>query len=332
MDPDRLLAMICWLSPLQTPRRTRAHSLALLSLTASLTASQISACAWPDPDQRLADEDPSLRLLETYPANGAVSVDLASQIDFCFDSPIDPLSLGTFDLLLVSGLGIFDNEVVLQLFPWRPPGGLGPIPESPWCPGSVVTIQPRSPLSPGTVYRVRLRPLMTGWGGETVDLLADPWLQLDDGRWATFVEFSTEDSEEKEKKEKKEKEEKKEKDPDMPVITLSALFESGGPFDPGRELCSCHRQPDLLAHQRLDLSSSSTAFEGLVLDQRIASTGYPRVTPARPSESFLIHKLLRDRDGAPLHGVRGAVMPPEDPLEYRALVMIARWIEDGALP
>ncbi len=319
--------MLYRLSPLQTPRRARAHSLALLSLTASLITSQISACAWPDPDRRFSDEDPTLQLLETYPADGAVSVDQASQIDFCFDAALDPLSLGTFDVLLVSGLSIFDSEVTLQLFPWRPPGGQGPTLESPWCPGSVVSMRPHSELRPDTVYRVRMRPLMTGWGGETVDLLAGPWQQLDDGRWATFVEFKTQPA-----AMDGEKEDADEKDPDMPAITLSALFGAGGPFDPERQLCSCHSDPDRLAYQRLDLSSPSTAFEGLVLDQSVASTGYPRVTPARPSESFLIHKLLRDPDGAPLHGVRGAVMPPEDPLEYRDLVMIARWIEDGALP
>ena len=323
--------MICWLSPPQVPRRARAHSLVRVSITASLTASQISACAWPDPDERFAGEDPALQLLETYPANGAVSIDLATQIDVCFNTRIDPLSLGTFDALLVSGLSIFDTEVTLQLFPWRPPGGQGPLSETPWCPGSVLSMQPRSELRPGSVYRVRLRPLMTGWGGETVDLLAGPWEQLDDGRWATFVEFSTR-LEDEEKEEKEEKEDNGEEDPAPPAITLSALFGAGGPFDVDRELCSCHSDPDALAHQRLDLSSPSMAFESLVLDQTIASTGYPRVTPARPTESFLIHKLLRDRDGAPLHGVRGAVMPPEEPLEYRDLVMIARWIEDGALP
>ncbi|HRI10608.1 MAG TPA: hypothetical protein PKW35_22460, partial [Nannocystaceae bacterium] len=62
----------------------------------------------------------------------------------------------------------------------------------------------------------------------------------------------------------------------------------------------------------------------------IASTGYRRVAPSRPSESFLIQKLLRDDAGEAIHGVRGSAMPLPGAIPYADLVAIARWIEGGA--
>jgi len=317
--------MLCRLSSPPAPRSVRPHGRFLVALFASLLASQISACAWIDEDRRFSDEDPTLRLLESYPANGAAGVEQGSQIDFCFSQTIDPKSVGTFDVILVSGVNIFDVEVSLQLFAWRPPAGLGALPEEPWCPGSVLTLRPRSEMRGDADYRVRLRPFVVGWGGESLDLLSEPWKQLEDGRWATYVEFRVAADEEPDAP-------PGEGPPKPPPITLSDLYGAGGPFEPARALCSCHGEDGALAQQRLDLSTPELAFEGLVLDQTLASTGYPRVTPAQPSESFLIQKLLRDPDGAPLHAVRGAVMPPDEPLEYPDMVMIARWIEDGALP
>ena len=316
--------MICRPSPPLAPRSARARDHLLGPLFASLVASQISACAWIDDESLYGDEEPTLSLLESFPANGAVGVEAKSQIDFCFSRTIDPKSVGTFDVILVSGVNIFDVEVSLQLFAWRPPAGQGALPEEPWCPGSVLTLRPRSEMRGDADYRVRLRPFVVGWGGESLDLLREPWEQLDDGRWATYVEFrvAPEVSDE----------DPGEGAPEPAPITLSDLYDAGGPFDPARALCSCHGVDGDLAHERLDLSTPELAFEGLVLDQELASTGYPRVTPAQPSESFLIHKLVRDPDGAPLHAVRGAVMPPNEPLEYPDMVMIARWIEDGALP
>ncbi len=318
--------MLCRPSSPPAPRSARPRRRLAGPLCASLLAAQISACAWIDEEHRFDDEDPTLRLLESYPANGAVGVAPASQIDFCFSRTIDPGSVGTFDVILVSGLNIFDVEVSLQLFAWRPPQGQGALPEAPWCPGSVLTLRPRSEMRGDADYRVRLRPFVVGWGGESLDLLREPWQQLDDGRWAAYVEFSVAPSPEEEE------EEPGEGAPQPPPITLGDLYDAGGPFDPARALCSCHGVDGELAQERLDLSTPELAFEALVLDQTRASTGYPRVTPAQPSESFLIHKLLRDPDGAPLHAVRGAAMPPDEPLPYPDMVMIARWIEDGALP
>jgi len=295
------------------------------SLFITLCAAQISACAWIHEEERFTDEDPALALVETYPAKSALGVVPATHIDFCFSGPIDPTSAGAFDGLLVSGDNIFDAEVALQLFPWTPPGGIGALPETSWCPGSVLSVRPRGDLRPDIDYRVRLRPFVVGWGGEALDLLDGAWEQLEDGRWVTYVEFHV-------APESPENPVPDEGSPPTPPITLSDLYDAGGPFDPARNLCSCHGVDGELAQARLDLSTPQLAFEGLVLDTTPASTGFARVAPTRPSESFLIQKLLRDAEGAPLHAVRGSAMPPDEPIPYRDLVMIARWIEDGALP
>ena len=54
------------------------------------------------------------------------------------------------------------------------------------------------------------------------------------------------------------------------------------------------------------------------------------VSPRLPSESFLVHKLLRDHDGEALRGVLGDAMPPDEEIPYTDYVAIARWIEAGA--
>ena len=54
--------------------------------------------------------------------------------------------------------------------------------------------------------------------------------------------------------------------------------------------------------------------------------------PARPWESYLVHTLLRDHDGAALYGVLGDPMPPDEPLPHADMTAIALWIEGGALP
>ena len=120
--------------------------------------------------------------------------------------------------------------------------------------------------------------------------------------------------------------------PEEEPSTLADLFATGGPFDPERGLCSCHADGDDTAHALLDLSTPEAAFEDLVLPPRLRDTGFAMVTPRTPSESFLLHKLLRDPDGSAIHGVLGDAMPKGAPIPYADYVAIARWIEDGALP
>ncbi|MEZ4448882.1 MAG: hypothetical protein R3B09_05315 [Nannocystaceae bacterium] len=299
------------------PRRSTAP-LVILSVAALGAALGVPGCAWLRDEAPLGDDE-VLRLIATYPADGEVTDPLAG-VDFCFSRLIDPRSLGAFDGILSSGGPVFDSTFELQLVPWRPPSG-APEGASPtgWCPGSVLSVRPRSPLRDDARYRVQLVPTAIGWEGEPIDLNDDAWQQNDDGVWVTWVEFTA-------------------RLPDDPPdegappepITLGDLFALGGPFDRQRDLCSCHAEDDALARQRLDLSSADAAFADLVLDTTAGSTGYPTVTPGRPSESFLIHKLLRSPEGGPLHAVRGAAMPMDGPLDDADLVAIARWIDDGA--
>lgn len=115
-----------------------------------------------------------------------------------------------------------------------------------------------------------------------------------------------------------------------PSVTLRDLFGPGRVFDPQREICGCHRDPLDRAHQLLDLTTVDTAFGDLVAPTRLRDTGFPMVTPRHPSESFLLHKVLREPRGEALAGVRGEAMPPGGPLPYPDLVDLARWIEAGA--
>lgn len=302
--------------------RRSAAPLVILSVAALAAGS--TGCAWVRDDPSLVDDEaPTLRLLETFPVDDGEVSDPLAPVDFCFSRMIDPRSLGAFDAYLNSGTTVFDSAFELQLFAWRAPGGaVGEAAADRWCPGSVLSVRPRAPLKDGIRYRVRLRPSPIGWAGEPLDLGDEAWLQLEDGSWATQVEFTV----------RLPAPPVPEPEPPPPAITLTDLFAAGGPFDRQRDLCSCHGEGDGLARQRLDLGDPTVAFAGLVLDTTPRSTGYPQVTPGRPSESFLIHKLLRAPDGGPLHAVRGAAMPMDGPLAEDDLVAIARWIEGGARP
>ncbi len=178
-------------------------------------------------------------------------------------------------------------------------------------------------LQPGLGYRVRLRPALLGWAGESLDTTTEGWLPDDQGELRWFLEFrvagSTSDP-------------SPEEVPELEVgPTLTQLFEPGEVFDPERGACSCHQQgEDELASARLDLSDPQTAWTELVLRTGLESTGFPMITARRPSESYLLHKLLRTREGEPLHSLHGEPMPPGDPLPHADMVRIAHWIESGA--
>lgn len=280
-------------------------------------------CAWERQDLTDDGDDAAwLRLVDTVPVDGGEVSDPLAPVDFCFSRRIDPRSLGAFDGTLGSGETIFDSAFDLQLFAWRAPGSASEAADGRWCPGSVLSVRPRSPLKDGVRYRVRLRPSAIGWAGEPLDLDDPRWLQLDDGSWATQVEFTV----------RLPPAPTPMPAPDDPPITLGDLFTAGGPFDRQRDLCSCHAEGEGLARQRLDLGDPAVAFASLVLDTAPRSTGFPLVTAGDPSESFLIHKLLRADDGGPLHAVRGAAMPMDGPLDDADMVAIARWIDDGAEP
>jgi len=299
-------------------RRRRLSPLHLAA--AGVAAAGVAACAWPSDAERFPTPEERLEIVATAPAQGDTAAP-AARIDLCLSRLADPRTLGAFDATLSSGGVIFDVELDLQIFAWRPPTGedLG---EAPWCPGSVVSIQPRTPLVPGVLYRVRLRPSLRGWAGELLDVTTPGWHPLPGGEAAFTLEWTptlgpTDDEDEDQGEAE-------------PPRTLRELFAPGGALDPARGLCSCHLEPYGLARELLPLQDPGRAFEALVLPTALHSTGYRMVAPQRPSESFLIHKLLRD-EGEVLDFVHGSAMPLPGPLPYRDLVEIARWIEDGAL-
>lgn len=272
-------------------------------------------------EPRFEPSSGSLEIVETIPADGASEVDPLTRIDVCLSAAADPRVFDDFSMTLNSGNLAFDAQIELQLFGWRAPGSRSGVAEQPWCPGSVVSLTPASPLQPGLVYRVRLRPVARGWAGERLDTTQEGWWPDTEGTPIWTIEFRVAGDPGDEAPDAI--------PPAAPGPTLAELFEADGPFDPERNACSCHRTPGELAHERLDLSDPEVAWSALVLENEQGTTGFPRITLRDPSASALIHELLRDEDGEPLHGVQTA-MPPDQPLAFADLVQIARWIDDGA--
>ncbi|MBX7079830.1 MAG: Ig-like domain-containing protein [Nannocystaceae bacterium] len=277
-------------------------------------------------DEQRFDVDPEpLTIVRTVPAAGADAVGLDAVLDLCFSHRVDPRSVAATDATMSSGPSAFDTELALQLEPWRGPGG-APAGDAPWCEGSVLSVTPKAELQPGLRYRVRVVPRMRGWDGEALDTTTPGW--IDEGDVVRYyLEFRTAaDADEGDTDTTTGGDDPQ----DAPAPTLADLFRDGRVFDPARATCSCHRDPDALALQRLDLRSVDAAWSALVLDTRERETGFPLVSQRRPSESFLVHKLLRDEHGAPLQHLLGDAMPPDEPVPYADYVDVARWIEAGA--
>jgi len=289
-------------------------------LAAGIALTAVLACTRASDTPRFEPISERLEILETIPGPMATDVPPGAQIDFCFSGTLDPRALDDLDASLRSGLVIFDTQLDLQLFAWRPPGESSGTADAPWCPGSVVSLRAKEPLVPGVLHRVRLAPSAVGWAGERLDVTTPGWV-ADDAGPLFILQFYVREPDDDGKT-----------DPPEPAPTLTDLFAPGQVFSANNPACSCHRDPDDLAYERLDLSSPQDAFAGLVLPTHPQSTGFPMVAPRRPSESFLVQVLLRDDDGQALHGVRGDPMPPDAPLPYPEMLAIVRWIEGGALP
>lgn len=284
---------------------------------AGIALAALCACTRVSDTSRFEPISDRLEILETIPGPGG-TVPPEAQIDFCFSGALDPRALDDFDASLSSGQVTFDTQLDLQLFAWRPPGEATGAASEPWCPGSVVSVRAKRSLVPGVLHRVQLRPSAVGWAGEQLDVTTPGW--VGDGDPAFLLEFEVAVDEDD-----------KGDAPD-PAPTLTDLFAPGQVFAVDNPTCGCHREPGELAHELLDLSSPQDAFAGLVLPTRPRSTGFLMVSPRRPSESYLVQKLLRDQHGDALLGVRGGPMPPEGPLGHADKVAIVRWIEGGALP
>jgi len=303
-----------------------------------------------------------LAIVETVPVAGATDIAADAAIELCFSHTIDPRSLAPADATMSSGSTPIDAETTLQLRPWTNPGGTPADADTPapWCEGSVLSVRPRALLFHGLRYRLRLVPRARGWNGEILDTDADGWTSEGPRRRYT-LEFIVAPSPDPQRDDTGPDDTGPDDtgpddtgpddtgpddtgpddtgpdDTNPPPLqdgpTLTELFEPGAVFDPERPTCSCHRDTDDLALARLDLRDPLRAYAGLVLDVRPRETGFVMVSPRRPSESFLVQKLLRDEhDDRPLRGILGDAMPPDAPIPYADYVMIARWIAAGALP
>lgn len=286
----------------------------------------VAGCTRLSDTQRFEPNPNTVEITATMPEpDGEALPDVSVRL--CWSDLLDPSSVTDVDAVMGSGSLLTDTALGFELRPWTSSTGetLGQDATDPWCSGSVLTVTPKERLVPGVQYRMRLADVAVGWEGEHPNLDAPGWVHSDDGTDANFfLEFDV-------------VEDPKsgldpEDEPEPEAVTLRALFEDGAVFDPNRATCSCHRDPDDDASVLLDLRTPEAAYEDLLFDARLRDTGYPMVTPRRPSESFLIHKVLR-KDGGPLPGVYGDAMPlGEDTLPFGDYVMLARWIEDGAAP
>jgi hypothetical protein len=289
----------------------------------------LGGCTRVSDDSRFEGSDEVLEILASGPRPGELGVDPHVRIDLCLSGHVDPRSLDELDATVSSGGAVVDTELSLQLVPWlapaedRPPDDL----RAPWCGGSVLSIEPKAPLWAGVAYRMRLQPSAVGWAGEPLSTEGPLWVTSDDGSDPHYVLEFTVHADPRPDPLPGDPEPEPE-----PVVTLRDLFAAGGPFDPARETCGCHRDPDHLALARLDLRDPSAAHADLLGSARPRDTGFAMVAPRSPSESFLVHKLLRDADGEALYGVLGDAMPPDEPLAYADLLAIVQWIVDGAEP
>ena len=291
----------------------------------AIVAALAGGCTRVSDSERFEPNPERLRIERTSPAAGEIDFSIDARIELCASGRLDPRAPSKTDALLGSGNITIDTDLSIELVPWHGPQGTA-AGDAPWCEGSVIAVQPKSELSAGVRYRLIVQPTNVGWEGERFDTDQAGWVERDDGSLAYFLEFTTTTTP---------PEPPDEPAPTPPALTLTDLFSAGGPFDPARAQCSCHLDPDDLAHARLDLTDASVAFAALVGEPRLRDTGFPMVSPRAPSESFLVHKLLRDDDDTedPLRGVLGDAMPlGDDPIAYGDLRLIMQWIADGALP
>lgn len=270
----------------------------------------------------------TMSIVSTLPEDGAVEVEPDATLDLCWSVYLDPRSVSAGGAAVSSGSARFDSATSLQLFPWRGPGGRSVDRLGPWCPGSVLSITPKAPLIEGVHFRLTVVGTAIGWNGEAIDVGSDGWYASEDDTWRFNLEFTVRESLDVGS-------DIEEVGPPSPppyagAPTLAELFDEGRVFDPGRNACSCHRTPGERARALLDLTSPVTAAADLIGSSRLRDTGFPMVNPRNPSESFLLHKLLRRPDGTRLYGILGDAMPPHGPLPYPDLVDLARWIEAGA--
>jgi hypothetical protein len=297
---------------------------------ALLAGIALAACTRVSDDQPFPPVRDRLAIARTIPEPGG-TIPLGGQIDFCFDGFVDPRALDDFAATVTSGRVTFDAQLDLQLFAWRPPGAATGTSNTAWCDGSVLSVSPRVELKPGSLHRIRLQPEAVGWGGESLDVTTPGWV-ADQGGPTFQLEFTVTpaDDEDEDTTAGTDTGGDDGEEHDVPAPSLGELFAPGQVFNDSNPACGCHREAGL-ARERLDLRSPEAAFADLVLPAGARSTGFPMISPGRPSESYLIQTLLRDPDGSAIHGVLGDPMPPDEPLAHADMTALALWIEGGAL-
>lgn len=286
-----------------------------------------AACLVGPAEDRFAVEVGELRVVGTAPLDDATDVPTDVVFDLCFDGIIAPAAVDPRAAQLLAGTALFDSRADVLLAAWRPPMSREGIATTRWCPGSVLRVTPVSPLRPDTPYRIRLDTSVLGWSGETLIPEGPGWIN-DRGEPALIVSFSTAAARTPEP-DSLAAPPAAEAEPSEPP-SLVDLFASGGPFDPERDTCSCHREPGP-ARALVDLTSPERAAATLLRE------GPERVVfPGRASESPLLHVTIRDAEGAPLPGPRSGPMPPDDsdvaPWSHADVSRVAAWIDGGARP
>ncbi len=297
-----------------------------------------SACTRTSSRERFPATENLLEIVETVPRAGDVDVDPDTQLQICLSGYLDPRTVDVTSMRLASGeFAPYDTSTSLELFPIHARGDLSKLATERWCPGSVLST--RSTLTPSaTLHRMWIAPSMIGWQGEELDTSTPGWTTPDDPEDdpVFIVEFTYAERELDGDTTESGGDTQGTSDTDgepsevAPPPTLTDLFAPGSIFSPENPACSCHREPATVAIELLDLRTPATAFEDLVHDTSVRSTGFPMVSPRNPAESFLVHVLLRNPDGSGLAGLRGSPMPPDSELPYSDLVSIARWIDAGA--
>jgi hypothetical protein len=350
--------------------RTRVVSRVAAAIVAVGWFAAGSACTRLSDDARYEVQSEPLEIVATAPVAGATDVATTAAIDLCFSHVVDPRSLAPTDATISSGETPLDGEASFQLVPWQGPQGARidfdeDPPDGPWCSGSVLSVRPRAPLLAGLHYRLRLVPRARGWNGELLDTEAPGWVP-EGNRFRYYLEFTVDPTIPPGRDDEASTtgdattgdvttgdvttgdattgdvttgdvttgDATTGDDDDDPFAapTLTDLFAPGRVFSTDRDTCSCHRGSDELATGRLDLSDPARAFASLVNDPRERDNGFAMISPRRPSESFLIQKLVRDHDGQPLRGIIGDPMPPDEPIAYADYVDLALWIAGGANP
>jgi hypothetical protein len=269
-----------------------------------------------------SESPPPLEILATWPEAGAREVPTTARVAICLSAAIDPRAVDDFDILLLSGDALFDSQVELELFAWTDAAGDPPVPgAAAWCPGSVLALRPVTPLLAGVTHRVRVTSRPVGWEGQPLVDTTDGWTQATAEEPEFILEFRTASA-------------TSPAPAPAPAPTLHDLFAAGAVFDPVRDNCGCHNpasdRADATASALLDLGSAAAAFADLVSDGRATETGFPLVAPGLPSESYLIHKLVRLGETEGLPGLRGGPMPPNAELVWADRASLAAWILGGA--